>query len=110
MYCWLLFCITSSDDELSTGAVVAISIVVTFIITLVVTVLITYIITKMYYKHKSVINQEGDSSAFTEEIKRHDPPYATTTRTNVAMNTNPAYRAATNVEIIANPAYTTTTH
>ena len=41
-----------SDDELSTGVVVAISTctVVTFIITLVVTALITYIITGMYYK------------------------------------------------------------
>ena len=76
-----------SDDELSTGAVITISIiVVTFIITLVVTALITYIITSMYYKHKSVISQEGDSHALTEDNKRHDPAYATTTKTNITMD------------------------
>ena len=64
-----------SDDELSTGVVVAISIVVTFIITLVVTALITYIITSLYYKrHKSV---EGDSHVLTEDTKSNDPAYAT---------------------------------
>ena len=41
-----------SDDELSTGAAVTISIVVTFIITLVVTALITYIITNLYCKYQ----------------------------------------------------------
>ena len=97
-----------SDDELSTGAAVAISIVVTFIITLVVTALITYIITSMYYKHKSVISQEGDSHALTEDTKRHDPTYATTIKTNVTMDTNPAYGTATAIKMDTNPAYATT--
>ena len=71
---------------------------VTFIITLVVTALITYIITSMYYKHlidhtmKSVINQEVD---LHETTKRYDPAYAITTKTNVTMDTNPAYGTAT---------------
>ena len=97
-----------SDDELSTGAAVAISIVVTFIITLVVTALITYIITGMYYKHKSVISQEGDSHALTEDTKRHDPTYATTINTNVTMDTNPAYGTTTAIKIDTNPSYATT--
>ena len=99
-----------SDDELSTGAVVAISIVVTFIITLVVTALITYIITSMYYKHKSVISQEGDSHALTEDTKRHDPYYVTTIKTNVTMDTNSAYGTATAIKMDTDPAYATTTH
>ena len=45
----------------------------------------------MYYKHKSVISQEGDSHALTEDNKRDDPSYATTTKTNITMDTNPAY-------------------
>ena len=42
--------VSSSDDKLSTGKAVAISIVVTFIITLIVTALISIIITRLYYK------------------------------------------------------------
>ena len=97
-----------SDDELSTGAVIAISIVVTFIITLVVTTLISVIITSRYYKHKSVISQEGDSHTLTEDIKRDDPPYATTVKTNITMDTNPAYGTATAIKMDTNPAYATT--
>ena len=99
-----------SDDELSTGAAVAITFVVTFIITLVVTALITYIITSLYYKHlinhirKSVTSQEGDSHPLKEDIKRHDPAYADT----VTMDTNPAYGTASTVKMDANPAYAIT--
>ena len=102
-----------SDDELSTGAVVAISIVVTFIITLVVTALITYIITTMYYKcmneriTKSVISQAGDPH---EDITKYDSTYATTIKTNVTMDTNPAYGTATAIKMDTNPAYATNTH
>ena len=99
-----------SDDELSTGAVIAISIVVTFIITLVVTALISSIVASMYYKHlidhirKSVISQESDPH---EDIKRHDPACATTIKTNVKMDTNPAYGTATAIQMDTNPAYVT---
>ena len=101
-----------SDDELSTGAVVAISIVVTFIITLVVTALISVIITSLYYKHlfkKLVIRQEGDSHALTEDIKSNDPAYAIA-RANVPMDTNSAYGTATTIKMDTNPAYATTAH
>ena len=77
---------------------------VTFIITLVVTALITYIITSMYYKHKSVISQEGDSHALTEGNTMHDP--ATTTM-NITMDTNPAYGTTTAIKMDTNPAYAT---
>ena len=86
---------------------------VTFIITLVVTTLITYIITSMYYKHlidhtaKSVISQEGADPH--EDIKRHDSAYATTIKTNITMDTNPAYGTATAIKMDTNPAYATTT-
>ena len=101
-----------ADDELSTGAAVAISIVVTFIITLVITALITYIITSMYYKHKSVISQEGDSHALTdlEDIKKRDPIYAIAIKTNITMDPNPAYGTATTIKMDTNPAYAPTTH
>ena len=104
-------CACKSDDELSTGIVVAISIVVTFIITLVVTALIGVIITSLYYKHlfkKSVIRQESESHALTEDIKSNDPAYATT-RANIIMDTNPAYGTTTTIKMDTNPAYATTT-
>ena len=89
-----------SDDELSTGAAVAITFIVTFIITLVVTAVTSILITSLYYKHsidnrrESEINQEGDQHALTKDMKRHDLAYATT-NTNVTMDSNPAY-ATTN--------------
>ena len=110
LYNYIIIVDDESDDELPTGAIVAISIVVTFIITLFVTALITYIITSMYYKHKSVISQEDDSHASMEGTKRADPALATTTRNNVAMNANPAYGAATIVKVNADPAYAITAH
>ena len=81
---------------------------VTFIITLVVTALISVIITGMYYKHKSVISQEGDTHALTKDIKRDDSTYVTTTKTNITMDTNPAYGTATTIKMDTNPAYATT--
>ena len=98
-----------SDDELSTGAAVAITFGVTFIITLVVTALISVIITSLYYKHlfkKSLIRQGGD---LTEDIKSNDPAYATT-RANITMDTNPAYGTATTIKMDTNPAYAATSH
>ena len=86
---------------------------VTFIITLVVTALISVIITSLYYKHlidhirKSVISQEGHPHALTEDIKRHDPVYATT-RIDIPMDTNPAYGTATTIKMDTNPAYAAT--
>ena len=102
----------SDDDELSTGVAIAISIVVTFIITLVVTALISVIITSLYYKHlidrvkESIIKQEGDSHALTQDIKSNDPAYA---MANVLMDTDPAYGTATTIKMDTNPAYATTT-
>ena len=79
-----------SDDELSTGVVVAISIVVTFIITLVVTALITYVITGLYYKRvkRLVFTQKGNSR--TENVKMDDLAYANA-RTNVTKDADSAY-------------------
>ena len=64
----------------------------------------------MYYKHKSVISQEGDSHALTEDIKKSDPIYATAIKTNITMDPNPAYGIATTIKMDTNPAYAPTTH
>ena len=83
---------------------------VTFSITLVVTALISIIITSLYYKHhynkKSLIGQEGDIHALTEDIKSNDPD---TTGANIIMDTNPAYGTATTIKMDTNPAYATVT-
>ena len=85
---------------------------VTFIITLVVTALISVIITSLYYKHhyikKSVIRQEGDSHALTDDINSNDPAAYAIARVNVPMDTNPAYGTATTIKMDTNPAYATT--
>ena len=115
-----------SDDELSTGAVVAISIVVTFIITLVVTALITYIITSMYYKYQYELKQDKaelvdikkvkteqqkdphhNSSYENVIIKKSDPDYALPTST-IKMDINPAYGDSSTIKMDANPAYAST--
>ena len=74
-------CVSESDDELSTGVAVAISIVVTFIITLVVTALNSIIITSLYYRYRYELN---------EKVKVDDD---NTKHTNdsIPMDTNPAY-------------------
>ena len=86
---------------------------ITFIITLVVTALITLIITSLYYKHlidhiikQSLIRQEGDSHALTEDIKSNDPAAYATTGANITMDT---YGTATTIKMDTNPAYATTT-
>ena len=95
-----------SDDELSTGAVVAISIVVTFIITLVVTALITYIITSMYYKYryelKEKVKVDDDNNVNT--TKQRDPYHGG----SIKMDTNPAYGTATTTKMDINSVYATT--
>ena len=115
-----------SDDELSTVAVVAISIVVTFIITLIVTALITYIITSMYYKYRYELKQDKaelvdvknvnteqqkdphyNSSYENVVIKKSDPDYALPTST-IKMDINPGYGDSSTIKMDANPAYAST--
>ena len=95
---------SESDDELSTGAVVAISTVVTFIITLVVTALISVIITSLYYKYryelKEKVKVDDDKSVNTKQ-----DPYGG----NITMDTNPAYGTTATIKMDTNPAYATTT-
>ena len=110
MYACIQHCLLT-DDELSTGTALAISIVVTFIITLVVTALITCIIVSMYYKclvdniRKSVIGH-CDSHALTEGNTKYNQ--AATTM-NITMDPNPAYGTATAIKMNTNPAYATMT-
>ena len=103
--------VDKSDDELSTGAAIAITFVITFIITLVVAVLISVFITSLYYKRlilKSAINQ-SDSHSLTKDVKRTDPTYAAGSA-NITMDTNPAYGTNTTIKMDTNPAYATTSH
>ena len=83
------FVLTTADeshDEVSTGAVVAITFVITFLITLVVTTLITYIIISLYYKYQYELK---------EKVKVHDDKNVNTKQDpyggNITMDTNPAY-------------------
>ena len=108
-----------SDDELSTGAAVAISIVVTFIITLVVTALISVIIISLYYKYRyelkeKVMKVDDDKNVNTEQdpyggniIMNANPAYATIATTK--MDTNPAYATIATTKMDTNPAYATIT-
>ena len=57
---------------------------------------------------QSVIRQEGDSHALTEDIKSNDPAAYATTRANITMDTNPAYGTATTIKMDTNPAYAIT--
>ena len=104
MYFCILTTAAESDDELSTGVVVAISVVVTFIITLVVTALITYIITSLYYKYryelKEKVKVDDDKNVNTKQ-----DPYGG----NITMDTNPAYGTTATIKMDTNPAYATTT-
>jgi len=87
----------SSDDDLSTGAAVAISIVVTFIITLVVTALISVTITSLYYKYQYEKSKQSNQNRPPFERKAGmpgDDPHIPTGAT-IKMDTNPAY-ATTN--------------
>jgi len=93
-----------SDDDLSTGAVVAISVVVTFIITLVFTVVVMYIIMRMYYKHqlKKFIRTSNNKDVGTKEKSQFvlmdrdvkmdtNPSYAIMDKGTIKMDSNPAY-------------------
>ena len=84
------------DGDLSTGAAVAISIVVTFVITLVVTSLISVIITGMYFKYwyERRRNKESRPPDDREASIPGDDPYIPT-GTAIKMDSNPAY-ATTN--------------
>ena len=101
----ILYLTTADDshDEVSTGAVVAITFVVTFIITLVVTALISVIITGLYYKYryelKEKVKVDDDKNVNTKQ-----DPYGG----NITMDTNPAYGTATTIKMDTNPAYATT--
>ena len=98
--------IDDDDDDLSTGAVVAITAVVTLVITLVVTSLISIFITRMYYQRQikelastnNVINTKENSQfvQMGQDIKMDsNPAYAVMERDTIKMDSNPAYAVAT---------------
>ena len=76
MIVFLLFLFyTDNENDLTTGAVVAISIVITFIITLVVTALITIIITRICYKHqqhKQLKDRANTDTVFENNHNQND--------------------------------------
>ena len=85
------------DGDLSTGAVVAITLVVTFIITVLVTTLISVIITSLYYKYQYEKSKHSDHQKPPVEKEAsipEDDPYIPT-GTTIKMDNNPAY-ATTN--------------
>ena len=66
-----------SNNELSTGVAVAISVVVTFIITLVVTALVSVVITSLYYKHLIGKIHESVAGYKQNNVRKVDPLYHT---------------------------------
>ena len=90
-----------SDDELSTGAIIAITFVVTFIITFVVTALICIIIINLYYKYRYGLKEKVKVDDDKNDTKQKDPCSG-----NIAMDTNPAYTSS--IKMDTNPAYATT--
>ena len=87
---------SSDDGDLSAGAVVAITTVVTFVITLVVTSLISVFITSLYFKlwYERRRNKDGRPPDDREASTPGDDPYIPT-GTTIKMDINPAY-ATTN--------------
>ena len=90
----------SDDDDLSTGAAIAITAVVTFIITLVVTVPVTTFISIICYKHcseqrqnKKDVMQENSQFVLMGRDAKMDtnPSYAIMDKDTIKMDTNPAY-------------------
>jgi len=91
------------NDDLSTGALLVISIVITFIITVVVIVPVTIIITVMCYKHrcekreKSNNKNDGiqENNQFVlmgQDIKMDtNPSYSVMDKDTIKMDDNPAY-------------------
>ena len=75
--------VSLSEDELSIGTAVAISIVVTFIITLVVTALISIIITCLYYKCQYELKEKFEVDC-NNSLRRN----------MIMMQKNPAYVAS----------------
>ena len=96
-----------SDDELSTGATVAISIVATLITTLVVTTVIVYIIATFCYKRsikRSANKQRGAENAFTLEEVRINNVVNVTVEANSGAN---AAAATNNVVAVIETAFST---
>ena len=93
-----------SDDELSTGAGVAISTVVTFIITLVVTALVTYIITSLYYKYLIKKLQVKDIKSDDPDCARGATIKMDTYETAPAIKMD-TYENAPAIKMDTNPAY-----
>ena len=88
---------SSDDDDLSTGAAVAITLVVTSIITLAVTAVMTYMITSLYYKYQYERSKHSDQNRPPVEREASipgDDPYIPT-GTTIKMEINPGY-ATTN--------------
>ena len=102
MYFVFNYTADESHDEVSTGAVVAITFGVTFIITLVVTALISVIITSLYYKNRYELKEKVKVDD-DKNINTKQDPYGG----NITMDTNPAYGTATTIKMDTNPAYAT---
>ena len=94
--------VDESDDELSTGAAVAITFVVTFITTLVVTALISVFMTILYYKYRYELKEKV---TVDDDSTKQKDPYGGI----ITMDTNPAYGITTTIKMDTNPAYATTT-
>ena len=96
-------------DSLSTGAVVAITFVITFILTLTSATVITFIVTYICVKRRFekilqdfVKDKQQNKTVLYEQIV---PPDQTVTKNDMELQPNPAYGTSHKVIMDTNPAY-----
>ena len=91
--------LSSTDNGLSTGTAITISIVVTFIITLIVTTLISVIITRLCYKRQQQVNNK----ATTDQDSPFKKKKIVLPNQDQCEVGNPSF--GSNVELQSNPSY-----
>ena len=95
----------SGCDELSTGAVAAITFVLTFVITLTATAMVTFMVMYVYVKkqcERPNTSQLPQKKVLYEEVNLHS---RTITKDDLELQPNPAYGTSCEVVMDTNPAY-----
>ena len=89
------------DSGLSTGAAVAITLVVTFIVSVAVTAIITFIVTHVYVKKKFILSTTYQLPQEKEQVRLPTSPI---TKSDLKLQPNPAYNASHKVAVDTNTA------
>ena len=100
--------LSTGSDSLSTGAVVAITFIVTFIITLTAIAIVTFIVAYMICvkrKFESAFNHNNQSSQEKVLYEQVSPTSQAITKNDLELQQNPAYGTSHKVTMDTNPAY-----